>query len=432
MIKLAFAMVLMLVSVLPAQAQTSFAPLVEKVLPSVVNVSTRLIENQDSPEVVNNLMFSTPDGHAALGSGFVVRDDGYIATNRHVIEQSSEISVITFDEKVYKAKVVGVDALSDIALLKINPKNKLPAVKFGNSDDIKVGDWVLAVGNPFGLRNSVSAGIISAKSRDIGSGIYDDFLQTDAAINQGNSGGPMFNMSGELIGINTAIFSDSGIGEGVGFALSSNQASWVVEQLMNNGKVERSILGITLKPVVVDESIAGLSVTSVTDALGELLPADIILEINGKPTLSVKNFSNYVSRLPVGTEVVLKLRRGSEVLEKTLKTLLMPEEQAEKTLPVREEAKEKGVSYPEFGIVLDDVKVVSVLSGSEADIKGIKSGDEIIKINGKAAIDAQNLAYYFIEAKSSGTALRLDLKDETGDGYFVELNPQGDVDGEQD
>ena len=279
----------------PARAQTSFAPLAERLMPSVVNISTRQQEEKDTPDVKNDLLFASPDGRTALGSGFVISEDGYIATNYHVIEGAQKISVVTFDNKVYEAEVSGTDAKTDIALIKIGTEVPLPAVEFGDSDRVKIGDWVLAIGNPFGLGSSVTAGIISAKSRDIDSGPYDDYLQTDASINQGNSGGPMFDMEGKLIGINTAIFSTVGNSVGVGFALPSNQAEWVLDELKNKGKVERSWLGITVKQTQTETGVSGLAVVSFADDIiaeqDNLQIGDIILSVNNQPVSTAKAFS---------------------------------------------------------------------------------------------------------------------------------------------
>ncbi|MFR8205589.1 MAG: S1C family serine protease [Alphaproteobacteria bacterium] len=184
----------------------------------------------------------------SLGSGFIIDGDGYIITNNHVIDQAEEITVTLADNRQLTARLVGRDGKTDIALIKVEASEKLPAVKLGDSDKIRVGDWVLAIGNPFGLGGSVTAGIVSAKSRDIEAGPYDNFIQTDASINQGSSGGPMFNLDGEVIGINTAIFSTNGGSMGIGFAVPVNLTHFVIEQLKSKGKVERGWIGIKIQP----------------------------------------------------------------------------------------------------------------------------------------------------------------------------------------
>ncbi|MBQ7303465.1 MAG: trypsin-like peptidase domain-containing protein [Alphaproteobacteria bacterium] len=245
-------------------AQTSFAPLVEELMPAVVSISTNVAHKNDAPDVHDDLIYENYQ-REILGSGFVFSDDGYIVTNAHVISDADTISVITNENDSYNADIVGIDEKTDIALIKVNADKKLNSVVLGNSDEVNVGDWVLAIGNPFGLGNSVTAGIISAKSRDIGDNSYNDYFQTDASINQGNSGGPMFNINGEVIGINSAIFSASGNGVGVGFALPSNDVAWIINQLKNNKKVVRSWLGIELKPVKTKNNVYGLVITSAVD-----------------------------------------------------------------------------------------------------------------------------------------------------------------------
>jgi len=264
-----------------ASASTeSFAPLVEKMLPSVVNVSTtQTIELSDSPL---GSLFSQefPQGHpfagipdmferfygmqgdkgekrktTSLGSGFVISPEGYVVTNFHVIEKAEEIMVTFHDDVQMEATLVGTDEKTDIALLKVDAKKPLPYAKWGKSDSARVGDWVIAIGNPFGLGGSVSAGIISARARDINSGPFDDYIQTDAAINRGNSGGPLFNADGEVIGVNTAIFSPSGGNVGIGFAVPSTLAEPVVKQLKEYGKAKRGWLGVKIQQVT--EEIAG-------------------------------------------------------------------------------------------------------------------------------------------------------------------------------
>ena len=242
-----------------AQALPSFADLVEKLQPSVVNISTTHKPQEDSsneemlgiestnPRIKDYFNPQNPQ-QLSLGSGFIIDGDGYIITNNHVIDQAEEITVTLADNRQLTARLVGRDGKTDIALIKVEASEKLPAVKLGDSDKIRVGDWVLAIGNPFGLGGSVTAGIVSAKSRDIEAGPYDNFIQTDASINQGSSGGPMFNLDGEVIGINTAIFSTNGGSMGIGFAVPVNLTHFVIEQLKSKGKVERGWIGIKIQP----------------------------------------------------------------------------------------------------------------------------------------------------------------------------------------
>ena len=243
------------------ETQTSFADLAEKLMPSVVNIST----SQTVVTNVNPFPFEFPPGSpfeemfkefgtpqkrkaTALGSGFIIDSKGIVITNNHVIKGAEDILVRLDDGTEYKAKVLGADPLSDVAVLEIISKNKFTPVKFGNSDKARIGDWVIAIGNPLGLSGTVTSGIISARNRDIGMNRYEDFIQTDASINVGNSGGPLFNMDGDVIGINTAIFGRDG-SIGIGFAIPSNSAKRVVEQLIEFGETKRGWLGVRIQIV---------------------------------------------------------------------------------------------------------------------------------------------------------------------------------------
>lgn len=418
-------------STFPAFAQNSFAPLVERVIPSVVNISTELEKTADSPEVANDLLFST-DERVALGSGFVISEDGYIATNYHVIEKASKISVITADGAVYEAVLVGSDVKTDIALVKIETKEKLQPVEFGDSDNIRVGDWILAVGNPFGLGSSVTAGIVSAKSRDIANGPYDDYIQTDASINQGNSGGPMFDMEGKVVGINTVIFSKTGNSTGVGFALPSNQAAWVVDQLRDKGEVKRRWLGLEIKSAKLEDGRQGLSITAVKDSnlaqKNNLQAGDVILSYDGIPAVSGKDFSLYTSKLPAGQDIRLQIWRSGEVFNLDVKTVLLPEndmqdikQPAEENFP-SESGKLPGIYYAGLGLRLDGFQVVDVDIKSEAAQKGVKTGDILQKINYAPIFVTEELSRQIEEAVLSGEQLRLDFASPDGEEYFVELS----------
>ena len=279
---MAFAIMFVSTNLFASERPESFADQVEKLSPAVVNISTTTIVNDgqamDMPqfppgspfeEFFKNFGDNNRQRKAqSLGSGFIIDDDGIVVTNYHVIENAEEIRVVLADETSFKAEVLGQDQKTDIAVLKIDPGDtKLTAVSFGNSDELRVGDWVLAIGNPFGLGGTVTAGIVSARGRDIGNGPYDDFIQTDASINRGNSGGPLFNTDGDVIGINTAIYSQSGGSVGIGFAISSNLAERVAEQLIEFGQTRRGWLGVYIQEVTPDiaESL-GLA-----DAIGALI-----------------------------------------------------------------------------------------------------------------------------------------------------------------
>ncbi|MEM9234822.1 MAG: trypsin-like peptidase domain-containing protein, partial [Pseudomonadota bacterium] len=273
----------------PARASSatpdSFSGLVKNVMPAVVNISGTQSGIDGMP---------IGGGGESLGSGFIVDSSGIVVTNNHVIDRANVITVTLEDGREFKATLRGTDPLTDLAVLQMEGGGRFPAVKFGNSDRIDVGDWVVAIGQPFGLGGSVSAGIVSAKSRDIDSGLYDDFIQTDAAINRGNSGGPLFDMNGRVVGVNTIIYSQSGGSVGIGFAIPSNLASRVVDQLIEFGETQRGYLGVLLDDVSEEsrlrlglETTKGALVTGVPSSGGPAAQAgiqedDVIIRFNGR------------------------------------------------------------------------------------------------------------------------------------------------------
>jgi serine protease Do len=262
----------------------------------------------------------------SLGSGFIIDKDGYILTNNHVIENAGMIMVKLANEKEYEAKVVGRDPRTDLALIKINARGDLPVVRIGDSDSLQVGDWVLAIGNPFGLGQTVTAGIVSAKGRVIGQGPYDDFIQTDAAINPGNSGGPLFSTKGEVVGINTAIFSQSGGNIGIGFAVPINMAKSLVPQLKAKGRVSRGWLGVSIGPVT-DEAAKELKLKDTKGALvmevverspadrAGLQQGDVIVSFDGKDVAGAADLPRLVGSTPIGKEVSLRVIREARPLD---------------------------------------------------------------------------------------------------------------------
>ncbi|WP_374332880.1 DegQ family serine endoprotease [Aestuariivirga sp.] len=266
-----------------------------------------------------------PQKMTSMGSGFVVDPSGIIVTNNHVVEGAESIEVHFHDDTVLKGELVGRDPKTDLAVIRVKPKKPLPTVSFGDSDKLRVGEWVMAIGNPFGLGGSVSLGIVSARNRDINAGPYDDFIQTDAAINKGNSGGPLFNLKGEVMGINTAIFSPSGGSVGIGFSVPSNTAKNVISQLIQYGETRRGWLGVKIQSVT-DEIAESLGLDNTHGALvadvtpggpaekAGLQSGDIIVTFNGRPVTTMRDLPKIVAETPIGDKVpVTVLRKGKEV-----------------------------------------------------------------------------------------------------------------------
>ncbi|MFI5323448.1 MAG: DegQ family serine endoprotease [Thermodesulfobacteriota bacterium] len=405
-----------------AQAQqygyNSLAPLVKKLTPSVVNISTTNVSKErnfssESPfqgrqndpfnDFFDKFFGDAPQREfkgRGLGSGFIFSDDGYIITNNHVVEKATDIKVILEDGEVYHAEVVGTDPKTDLALLKIEPKKKLQAIKFGDSGRVEIGDWVLAIGNPFGLGNTVTAGIISAKGRSLGLGSYDDFIQTDAAINPGNSGGPLFNFSGEVIGVNTAIIAG---GQGIGFAIPINMAKNVVAQLRNKGKVVRGWIGVYVQQVTpeIAESIhlqkpEGALVADVTPGgpaeKAGIQRGDVIVELNGNPIEDMQQLPRSIASFAPGTSTQIKVIRNGATRTFNIKLQELPDEVAQTSRSMPGKAVEQGL-----GLVVQEISpqvqkmfntdlkegviVTGVEQGSTAENAGLESGDVILEIN---------------------------------------------------
>lgn len=425
----------------PAAAQSfpSFADLVEKLQPTVVNISTaHSPENTDVNESLSGIESTNPKvsdyfnapvtGQLSLGSGFIIDKNGYIITNNHVIDGAREITVTLSDNRQLEARLIGRDNKTDIALIKVESATELPAVTLGDSDKIRVGDWVLAIGNPFGLGGSVTAGIVSAKSRDIEAGPYDNFIQTDASINQGSSGGPMFNMSGEVIGINTAIFSTNGGSMGIGFAVPINLTHFVIEQLKQNGKVERGWIGLKIQPNSADISDSlgqtgknGIVVSSVSDNSSAksagIEAGDIILSLNGAEVNDTKSFSRIIAETKPDTQINLEIWRNRQKLPKTMAVQKMPEEiekpqkteqnSHDKTSPGEITALQMTIAdltpdiVTKYGFAPETTGVVvtDILSGSDAEIKGVRPGNLITQIDKKTVFDSNDFRTYVEEAK---------------------------------
>ena len=402
----------------------SFADLAEKLTPSVVNISSF------SQNETENGEGNTPLSES-LGSGFIIDGNGYIITNNHVVDKAESISITLSDDTKTEARVIGKDPKTDLALIKIETKRPLNAVKFGDSDKIRVGDWVLAIGNPFGLGSSVTAGIVSAKSRDIESGPYDSFIQTDASINQGNSGGPMFNLQGEVIGISSAIFSTTGASQGVGFAIPANLAGWVISQLKEHGEVKRGWIGIKIQPNTpeIADSLGisanqGVGVSGVTEQgsaqKAGLQAGAIVLSFNRQPIDNTKNLSRLIAETKIGTPAPIEIWRSGQKQTLTVPIELMPEETplsaAKETASDAAETPDNGESLNIIGFTVKEISpelaeryklapstsgvvVTDILPNSDASRKGIKIGDIIVKIDKRNIIGESAFHEYVNDAR---------------------------------
>ena len=456
-----------------APAPDSFADLADKLLPTVVNISTtQKVDGNDGPEMPQFPPGSPfedffrdffnrrgqggerqqPHNATALGSGFIVRANGYIVTNYHVIEGAEEITVVLHDNTSLDAKLVGRDEKTDLAVLKVETDKPLPFAEFGDSDRMRVGDWVLAIGNPFGLGGSVTAGIISARSREINAGPYDDFLQTDAAINRGNSGGPMFNMDGQVIGINTAIYSPSGGSVGIGFAIPSALARGVVDQIIEFGRTKRGWLGVRIQSVTpeIAESLGldkaeGALVAGVTDdgpaAKAGIETGDVILTFDGKPISESRRLPRVVADTTVDKKVpVVVWRKGQR---KELSVVLGELEAAEESGQVASTSERGGEdakpeSLDALGVTLSaptdalkkqyslaegqkGVVVTAVTGGSPAAEKGLKVGDVIVEVGQEEVAGPADVGRKVREAREGGRKSVLLLVESGGDLRFVAL-----------
>jgi serine protease Do len=399
-------------------APNDFVAIAKPLLGAVVNVSSehrggrQNQEGQSLPPPFNEMIPQNPEGGpdqpsgrgVALGSGFIIDGSGYVVTNNHVVEDANKITVVLHDQREFKATVVGRDGRTDLALLKIEAPQPLPFVRWGNSDSAQVGQWILAIGNPFGLGGTVTSGIISATARDIGAGPYDAFLQTDASINRGNSGGPMFNMNGEVIGVNTAIFSPNGGSIGIGFAIPASLAKPVIDQLRNNGEVRRGWLGVAIQPVnrEIAESLqlpnpVGALVADVTkdgpaDKAG-LKVGDVVLRYNGEPVDEHHRLPRLVAdtRIGSGADIVVwrdgrehtlhaqiaQLRPRVARLERHQEPVAEAGPLGLAVAPLTPETRsELGMETGEKGVL-----VHGVLANSDAAERGISPGDIIQQVN---------------------------------------------------
>ena len=482
----AFAAVLVMSFTLPAanvalaqRAPDGFADLAERLLPAVVNISTTQAAKEqpqrgpqprgpEIPQFPPGSPFeeffkdffdrNRPDSQqqqsrkvTSLGSGFIVDAAGYVVTNNHVIEDADEITVILHDDTNLKAKLVGRDKNTDLALLKVESSKPLPSVKFGDSDKSRVGDWVVAIGNPFGLGGTVTAGIISARARDIQSGPYDDYLQTDASINRGNSGGPMFNLAGDVIGINTAIFSPTGGSVGIGFAIPSALAKPVIDQLKDTGKIRRGWLGVRIQQVTdeIAESLGlnkarGALVAGVTDGgpaeKGGLESGDVVLKFDNKDVTEMRRLPRIVAETPVDREVPVTVWRKGKEQNVRVKVGELKEDQTASATPTTGESQRGTPSgaVSILGMGLSDVNgrlreqfrlpndakgvvVVDVQGNSPAGEKGIRAGDLVLEVAQDKVDNAGDVKSRIDKAKAAKRKSILLLVERQGDQRFVVL-----------
>lgn len=460
-------------------APDSFADLADKLIPAVVNISTTQKVTAGgmaglpeffpgSPfEEFFKQFFGAPgmpgvpgeEGDEdmfsrraqSLGSGFIVDASGLVVTNNHVIADAEEVTVILHDDTELPAEILGFDPKTDLALLRVKSKKDLPFVTFGDSDASRVGDWVVAIGNPFGLGGTVTAGIISARARDINAGPYDDFLQTDASINRGNSGGPMFNMNGEVIGINTAIFSPSGGSIGIGFAVPSNLAKPVIAQLKEFGRTKRGWLGVRIQEVT-PEIAEGLGMKKTRGALvSEVTPdgpadkagikqGDVIVEFDDKPVDEMRLLPRLVAGTDIGKKAQIKVLRQGKMLglmvvlgelEKAEQAQDKEKEVVEESSPITPRAGVLGLELTEmsptlrkkYGLAADatGVVILSINRNSVAAEKGLRSGDVIVEAAQQKLDHPKMFADLVEQLRKEGKKSILLLVSRRGDMRFIAL-----------
>lgn len=382
----------------PAQQELSLEDVIESVSPAVVEIAV-----------------ATTDGEQVSGAGFVVGKDGYVVTNAHVVENAAKTTIITTNEDEYSAKIIGIDSKTDVALLQADQPLGLAPAQFADSDNVRVGNTVFAIGNPYGLGNSVSLGIISAKERDISSGPYDNFLQTDAAINQGNSGGPLFNLQGEIIGMNTAIFSTDGRNQGLGFATPANIVQWVVNQLQKNGRVVRGWLGIDVGLVKAkeDPTIKQLAIVSMSEdspaATAGLKVGDVIERLGNINLKNARLFAGEIAATKPDTILPWTVRRDGVLISADIKVAEMPQAQKEnqpaEPIVVNDknwvhltELDAKGFySDSKQRFIITEIDPNGVLAE-----KGIEVGQSLLSLNNKKVFGVEDLRVKIKEARDIG------------------------------
>jgi serine protease Do len=447
-------------------APDSFADLANKLLPTVVNIATSqtlkagpqltmdLPPGSPLQDLFKDFLGSqnVPKHVTSLGSGFIIDPSGLIVTNNHVIEDAEEITVTLNDGTSLPAKLVGRDDKADLALLKVNSKKPLPATKWGDSDKARIGDWVMAIGNPFGLGSTVTAGIVSARNRNIEAGPYDDFIQTDAPINRGNSGGPLFDMDGNVVGINTAIFSPSGGSVGIGFSIPSDVARIVIDQLHKFGQVRRGWMGVRVQAVSQDLA-QGMGLPSATGALvANISPSgpaakagfqdgDLIVKFDGKPVADSRELPRLVSETPVGKKVSVDLLRNGKKMTVQVTLGRLPEDNG--NAPAKTPASPKpqphkvtkgsrlGVSVAaidaaarakyHLGKDVSGVVVTEVEPSGPAAEKHIQPGDVIVELQNQAVHTPADVNKRVEADAKSGKKIEVVLLNRGGELAFVPL-----------
>ncbi len=465
----------MKVSIVSSIEQPDFSELADELIPSVVSVSVIIsketINQPRAPQFPPGSPFedffkdfferrgiprqNTPPqrprrSETAQGSGFIIDDKGLIVTNNHVIAGASSITVVLHDGKSLQAKLVGSDAKTDLALLKVKTDIKLKAVSWGDSDEVKVGNWAMAIGNPFGLVNTVTVGIVSARARDINAGPFDDFIQTDASINRGNSGGPLFNLKGKVIGVNTAIYSPSGGSVGIGFAIPSALAENIVEQLEEHGRTIRGWLGVRIQTVTedlasslgLDRPYGALVASVIPNSPAEksgIKPGDIILDFNGSEVTEMRKLPRLVAETKVNSKSNVTIWRNEK--KKSLKVVI-----AEMKEEIKEVKESKDSIAPDtlqndyfeqLGLTLSSINqdirmrqnipenvsgllVTKVEQNTDAEIKGIRPGDIIQQINQSSVNDIESFRKIINSLKGSKKSVLL-LINRQGNINFVAL-----------
>jgi serine protease Do len=432
----------------------SFADLAEHVAPAVVFIKAVSVENTAGTD----MPFAAPFGENApfrgfrfpapqappegfkrrgTGTGFIIRSDGLILTNNHVVENAKQVTVVLNNEHEYDADVVGRDPKTDLAVLQIHSSEPLPAAQLGDSEALRVGDWVMAIGNPFGLNNTVTAGVVSAKGRSIG-GPYDDFIQTDASINPGNSGGPLFNDRGEVVGINTAIFSQTGGNIGIGFAIPINLAKQLMPELEAHGSVTRGWLGVAIQKITPDLATSldlhdgqGALVADVTGdgpaSKAGLERGDVIVAFNNKPVKDAAALPPLVASTPIGDTVPVEIVRSGR--HKTVRVTIAKLQDATASNEPEPHGGKWGMRLQELtpqdrqraGLpVGEGVAVAAVAPGSPADEAGVQPGDVILQVN-QTAVSSVDAAVREVEATGKDRPLLLLLRQADGNSRFTAL-----------